>query len=155
MELFLDLVPRQSYTSSNCNRVVSAEGPSTQPIFEDNHCASPLMTSNLDVDEEAHSSDGVNSEGNDNYYGSDKQSNDDDVDDVGVDVHHVHDIIIQDTLNRVIAEDGSLSCPPILNEVGNDDFVDQEAAGIDDASVGVGEFVIPSSVFMELNSEAM
>ncbi|KAK9158136.1 hypothetical protein Scep_004710 [Stephania cephalantha] len=70
-------------------------------------------------------------------------------------VHHVHDSIIRDTLNRVITEDGSLSCPPILNEVGNDDFFDQEAAGIDDAPVGVGKFVVPSSVFMELSSEAI
>ncbi|KAK9082633.1 hypothetical protein Scep_029104 [Stephania cephalantha] len=159
MELFLDLVPRQSYTSSNCNIVVSAEGPSTQPIFEHNHCASPLMTLNPDVDEDARSCDGVNTEEDDDYCGSDEytdeESSDDDVDDVGVDAHHVDDSIIRDTLNRIIAEDGSLSCPPISNEVGNADFFDQEVAGIDDAHVGVGEFSVPSSVFMDLSIEAM
>ncbi|KAK9087713.1 hypothetical protein Syun_030107 [Stephania yunnanensis] len=117
------------------------------------------MTSNLDVDEDARSYDGVNTDEDDDYCGSDENTNeessDDDVDDVGVDAYHVDDNIIRYTLNRVIVDDGSLSCPAISNEVGNDGFFNQEAAGIDDAHVGVGEFVVPSSVFMELSIEAM
>ncbi|KAK9083685.1 hypothetical protein Scep_030156 [Stephania cephalantha] len=160
MELILDLVLRQSYYSSNCNIVVdSGVGPSTQPIFEHSHCASPLMTANPEMDEDARSCDDMNIEEDDDYCGSDgdtsEESSDDDVDDEGVDVHHVDDGMIRYTLNRVIADDGSLSCPPISNEYGNDDFFDEEAAGIDGAHVGVGEFAVPSSVFMELSSETM
>ncbi|KAK9151644.1 hypothetical protein Syun_009953 [Stephania yunnanensis] len=160
MELFLDLVMRQSYNSSNCNIVLdSGVGPSTQPIFEHSHCASSLMIANPEMDEDARSCDDINTEEDDDYYGSDEdtseESSDDDVDDEGVDAHHVDDGMIRYTLNRVIAEDGSLSCPPILNEYGNDDFFDEEAAGIDGAHVGVGEFVLLSSAFMELSSATM
>ncbi|KAK9126564.1 hypothetical protein Scep_015410 [Stephania cephalantha] len=160
MELFLDLVPMQSYNSSNCNIVVDyGAGPSTQPIFEHSYCASPLMTANPEMDEDARSCDDMNTEEDDDYCGSDgdtsEESSDDDVDDEGVDAHHVDDGMIRYTLNRVIADDDSLSCPPISNEYGNDDFFDEDVAGIDGANVGVGEFVVLSSVFMELSSEAM
>ncbi|KAK9140483.1 hypothetical protein Scep_010164 [Stephania cephalantha] len=99
MDLFLDLVPRQSYTSSNCNIMVdSGAVPSTQPIFEHSHCASPLMTANPEMDEDAHSCDDMNTEEDDDYCGSDgdtsEESSDDDVDDEGVDVHHVDDDMI-------------------------------------------------------------
>ncbi|KAK9160833.1 hypothetical protein Syun_007174 [Stephania yunnanensis] len=160
MKLFLDLVPRQSYNSSNCNIVLDYRaGPSTQPIYEHSHCASPLMTANPEMDDDARSCDDMNTEDDDDYCGSDEdtseESSDDDVDDEGVDAHHVDDGMIRYTLNRVIADDGSLSCPPISNKYRNDYFFNEEASGIDGAQVGAGEFAIPSSVFMELSSEAM
>ncbi|KAK9157320.1 hypothetical protein Scep_003894 [Stephania cephalantha] len=162
MELFIDLVPRQPYSSSNCNVVLQSgvgAGPSTQPIYEHSHCASPLTTPNLEMDEDPHSCDDLNSSEDDDYCDTDGDtsefSSDDDADDEGDDGHHVDDDMIRYALNRVIADDGSLSCPPISNEVGNDDFFDEEAAGIDGAPVGVGEFVVPSPAFMELSSEAM
>ncbi|KAK9097973.1 hypothetical protein Syun_025018 [Stephania yunnanensis] len=160
MELYIDLLPRQSYNSSNCNIVLdSGAGPSTQPIYEHSHCASPLMTANPEMDEDPRSRDDLNISEDGDYCGSDgdtsEESSDDDVDDEGIDAHHVDDGMIRYTLNRVIADDSSLSCPPISNKIGNDDFFDEEAAGIDDAHVSVGEFVVPSPAFTELSSEAM
>ncbi|KAK9160836.1 hypothetical protein Syun_007177 [Stephania yunnanensis] len=160
MDLYIDLVPRQPYNSSNCNVVLhSGAGPSTQPIYEHSHCASPLTTANPEMDEDPHSCDDLNTSEDDDYCGSDgdtsEDSSEDDTGDEGDDGHHVDDGMIRYTLNRVIADDGSLSCPPISKEIGNDDFFDEEAAGIDGAPVGVGEFVVPSAVFMELSSEAM
>ncbi|KAK9114703.1 hypothetical protein Syun_021500 [Stephania yunnanensis] len=111
------------------------------------------------MDEDARFCDDMNTEEDDDYCGSDgdisEESSDDDVDDEGVNTHHGDDDMIRYTLNRVIADDGSLPCPPISNEYENDDFFDEEVAGIDGAHVGVGEFVVHSSVFMELSIEAM
>ncbi|KAK9106635.1 hypothetical protein Syun_022646 [Stephania yunnanensis] len=160
MELYIDLRTRYSYNSTNCNMALdSVAGPSTQPNMEQSHCASPLMTANPEMDEDPRSCDELNTSEDGDYCGSDEgtseESSDDDTDDEGVDAHHVDDGMIRYTLNRVIADDGSLSCPPISSEVGNDDFFDEEAAGIDGAPVGVREFVVPSPAFMELSSEAL
>ncbi|KAK9099080.1 hypothetical protein Syun_026125 [Stephania yunnanensis] len=99
MELYIDLVLRQSYNSSNCNIVLdSGAGPSTQPIYEHSHCASPLMTANPEMDEDSRSCDDLNTSEDVDYCGSDgdtsEESSDDDVDDEGVDAHHVDDGMI-------------------------------------------------------------
>ncbi|KAK9101480.1 hypothetical protein Scep_024910 [Stephania cephalantha] len=117
------------------------------------------MTANPEMAEDLRSCDDLNTIEDDDYCvdGDSKvqrvamMMRDDDEDDV----HHVDDDMIRYTLSRVIADDGSLSCPPIANEIGNDDFFDEEAARIDGAHVDVGEFVVPSFVFGELSSEAM
>ncbi|KAK9128813.1 hypothetical protein Syun_017610 [Stephania yunnanensis] len=72
MELYIDLVPRQSYNSSNCNVVLhSGAGPSTQPTCEHSHCASPLTTANPEMDEDPRSCDDLNTSEDDDYCGSD------------------------------------------------------------------------------------